>query len=249
MYYRYETHCHGSQCSACGASTTQEIVRAFHAEGYAGMILTDHFIRGNTAVDRSLPWDTKMHLFYNAYLEAKTVGDELDFDVIFGIEDGFGGGKEVLLYNIDLDFLLANPDMCEIPLEELVDRVHAHGGLVVQAHPYRNRGYINMSIPPRDDIVDGFEVYNANNRSPEENIQAFRLAQEKGLLMTSGGDVHSIKDHGLTMAGMAFPYRVRNGKEFVDALKQGDGRCIINGRVADPLSEESLQELEWKHYE
>lgn len=249
MYYLYETHCHGSQCSACAPSTTAEIVRAFHAAGYTGMVLTDHFIRGNTSVDRSLPWEVKMHLFYDAYLEAKVVGDELDFDVIFGIEDHFSGGKEVLLYGISLDFLLANPDMCDIPLEKLVERVHAYGGLVVQAHPYRNRGYINMDIPPRDDIVDGFEVYNANNGFPEENIQAFQLAKKSGLLMTSGGDVHSITDHGLTMAGIAFPYRVRTGKEFVDALKRGDGHCIINGHVIEQLHEENLKELEWKHFE
>lgn len=244
MPYLYETHCHGSQCSACGKSTTQDIVRAYHAAGYAGLILTDHFIRGNTAVDRSLPWDTKMRLFYDAYLDAKTVGDELDFDVIFGIEEGFGGGKEVLLYNIDLNFLLANPDMCEVSLDELVKRVHTYGGLVVQAHPYRNQSYINMDIPPRDDIVDGIEVYNANNGSPEENIQAFSLAQKRGLIMTSGGDVHKTVGDKLGMAGMAFPYRIRSGQEFVDALKRGDGRCVINGRVADPLDEECLKELE-----
>lgn len=241
MFYRYETHCHGSQCSACGKSSTQDIVRAFHHAGYAGLILTDHFIRGNTSVDRSLPWETKVRLYYDAYLEAKAVGDELDFDVIFGIEDHFGGGKEVLLYNIDLDFMLSNPDMCDIPLEELVQRVHACGGLVIQAHPYRNRSYIDMSIPPRDDIVDGFEVYNASNGSPEENIPAFRLAAEKGLLMISGSDTHSVTDRCLAMAGMAFPYRIRTGKEFVDAVKKGDGCCIVNGRIIHHLSEESFE--------
>ena len=156
--FRYETHCHCSQCSACGHSTSAEIVRAYHAAGYAGLVLTDHFIRGNTAVDRSLPWDTKVRLYYDAYLEAKAVGDQLDFDVIFGIEDHFGGGHEVLLYNIDLDFLLANPDMCDIPLEELIQRVHAWGGLVFQAHPYRKRRYIDETLPPRDDIVDGLFI-------------------------------------------------------------------------------------------
>lgn len=238
--FRYETHCHCSQCSACGHSTSAEIVRAYHAASYAGLVLTDHFIRGNTAVDRSLPWDAKVRLYYDAYLEAKAVGDQLDFDVIFGIEDHFGGGQEVLLYNIDLDFLLANPDMCDIPLEELIQRVHAWGGLVFQAHPYRNRSYIDLTRPPRDDIVDGFEVYNASNDTPEENLPAFRVAKEKGLLMLSGGDVHSVDAYALSLAGMAFPYRVRNGKEFVDGIRRGDGRCIINGQIVEQLNEKPL---------
>lgn len=238
--FRYETHCHCSQCSACGHSTSAEIVRAYHAAGYAGLVLTDHFLRGNTAVDRSLPWETKVRLYYDAYLEAKAIGDELDFDVIFGIEEHFGGGQEVLIYNIDLDFLLANPDMCDIPLEELIQRVHDWGGLVFQAHPFRNRRYIDMTRPPRDDVVDGFEVYNASNNSPEENLPAYRLAKEKGLLMISGGDVHFIEAFALSMAGMAFPYRVRNGKEFVDAILRGDARCIINGQIVEQVSEEVL---------
>lgn len=238
--FRYETHCHCSQCSACGHSTSAEIVRAYHAAGYAGLVLTDHFLRGNTAVDRSLPWETKVRLYYDAYLEAKAIGDELDFDVILGIEEHFGGGQEVLIYNIDLDFLLANPDMCDIPLEELIQRVHDWGGLVFQAHPFRNRRYIDMTRPPRDDVVDGFEVYNASNDSPIENLPAFRVAKEKGLLMLSGGDVHFIEAFALSMAGMAFPYRVRSGKEFVDAILRGDARCIINGQIVEQVSEEVL---------
>ena len=68
--FLYETHCHSSDCSHCACSTARELVRAYHAAGFAGMVLTDHFVTGNTAVDRSLPWDTKMRLYYQAYLEA-----------------------------------------------------------------------------------------------------------------------------------------------------------------------------------
>ena len=241
--FRYETHCHCSECSACGKSTAAELVRDYHAAGFSGFVLTDHFLSGNTAVDRSLPWETKIRLYYDAYLKAKAVGDELDFDVIFGIEHHFGGGHEVLIYNIDLDFMLENPDMCDISLEELIQRVHAWGGLVFQAHPYRNRGYIDLTRPPRDDIVDGLEVYNASNQCPEENLPAFHLAKEKGLLMLSGGDVHAIGANTATMAGMAFPYRVRNGKEFVEGIRQGDARCIINGEIVDQPNDKNLSEL------
>jgi predicted metal-dependent phosphoesterase TrpH len=146
MMYKYETHCHSSQCSRCGRSTSQELVKAYYEAGYAGLVLTDHFIFGNTAVPRDLPWETRMQCYYDAYLDACKAAEGLDFDVIFGIEHAYGDGKEVLIYGIDLSFLLSNPDIPELTLDELVDRVHAYGGIVVQAHPYRDRSYVNMSV-------------------------------------------------------------------------------------------------------
>lgn len=50
MLYRYETHLHCSRCSACATSSSQEMVRAYRKAGYAGFVLTDHFIHGNGVV-------------------------------------------------------------------------------------------------------------------------------------------------------------------------------------------------------
>ena len=187
MLYKYETHCHCSQCSACGRSTAQELVRAYHQAGYAGLVLTDHFIRGNTAVDRSLPWEDQMRSYHQAWLDAREAAEDLDFDVIFGIEHAYGDGKEVLIYGIDLAFLLANPDIPRLSLDELAARVHEYGGIVVQAHPYRNRSYVNMAVQPRADLVDGIEVYNVWNQ-PGEDKQALALSRQKPFILTSGGE-------------------------------------------------------------
>ena len=62
--YRYETHCHCSWCSACASSSPQEMAQAYYEKGYAGMVLTDHFLLGNTAVDRTLPWDQRMARYW-----------------------------------------------------------------------------------------------------------------------------------------------------------------------------------------
>lgn len=239
MYYRYETHCHCSECSACSRSTAAELVRAYHAAGYAGLVLTDHFIHGNTAVDRSLPWQKQMQQFYDAYLSAKAVGDELDFDVIFAIEDGYGAGKEVLIYGIDLPFLLANPDLPRLTLDELTDRVHSCGGIVVHAHPYRDRGYIDMSVEPRTDVVDGIEVYNLGNQ-PGEDRKALALADKGSYILTAGGDIHSAHDPRIGQAGIVLPYRVHNEKELVAALKRGDQGFLVGGVHLPVLKPEDL---------
>ncbi|MBQ8197936.1 MAG: histidinol-phosphatase, partial [Lachnospiraceae bacterium] len=122
MEYRYETHCHSAQCSACAISSAQALVHAYHAAGYAGLVLTDHFIFGNTAVPSSLPWQIRMERYYQAYLDAKAAAEGLDFDVIFGLEHAYGDGKEILIYGVELDFLLANPDIPRICLDEFVSR-------------------------------------------------------------------------------------------------------------------------------
>lgn len=239
MRYRYETHIHCSQCSACASSTAQEMVHTLHRAGYAGMVLTDHFIFGNTAVDRSLSWKTRMNRYYQAYLDAKAAAEGLDFDVIFGIEHAYGDGKEVLIYGVELPFLLANPDIPEISLDELVQRVHAQGGIVIQAHPYRDRHYVNMAVGPRADLVDGIEVYNACN-FPNENVQALGLARQKDYIITCGGDIHNASDPRIGNAGVALPYRVRDSLSFAEALKRRDHHYIVCGEIVSQIREEHL---------
>lgn len=239
MLYRYETHCHCSQCSACSVSSSGELVRAYKNAGYAGLILTDHFIYGNTAVDQSLPWRSRMRCYYEAYLQARIAAEGLDFDVIFGIEHAYGHGKEVLIYGIDLHFLLENEDIPELSLDELTKRVQEYGGILVQAHPYRNRSYVNMAVGPRADIVDGIEVHNVCNL-PGEDRQALELARTGNYILTSGGDIHNAADPRLGTAGIALPYRVRNERELVAALKKGDHRLIVSGNILSEVRPEDL---------
>lgn len=236
MLYRYETHCHSAQCSRCAHSSARELVLAFHQAGYAGLVLTDHFIHGNTAVDRSLPWEEQMRRYYGAFLEAKAAAKDLDFDVIFGIEHAYGGGQEVLCFGIDLDFLLENPDIPELSLEEFADRVHKYGGILIQAHPYR---YGGIEIPIPMDLIDGIEVYNAGNQ-PEKNVLALQKAGERDCILTSGGDIHASGESRVGAAGIALPYRVHDEKELVAALKRQDHQLIIHRRVIAKLREDLL---------
>ena len=43
MAYRYETHMHTMEGSACSSSTGAEMARAHKAAGYTGIFVTDHF--------------------------------------------------------------------------------------------------------------------------------------------------------------------------------------------------------------
>ena len=220
MLYRYETHCHSAQCSRCAHSTSAELVRAYHAAGYAGLVLTDHFVLGNTAVDRTLPWETQMQCYYDAFLQAQAAAKELDFDVLFGIEHACEG-SEYLCYGIDLEFLSSCPQIPTLSLTDFVARVHTYGGLVIQAHPFR---WAPAGTPLRLDILDGIEVFNAADR-PEAG-EASRQIADQAKILTAGGDIHRADDPRIGSAGILLPYRVSDGKALVAALRHHDHQLI-----------------------
>lgn len=234
--YRYETHCHANFCSKCAHSTPAEMVRAYQNAGFAGLVLTDHFIHGYTCVDQSLPWQARMERYYDAYLQAKAEGDKLDFDVIFGIEHAYGGGQEVLVYGIGLDFLLDHPEIETASLEEFAALVHQAGGILIQAHPYRYGGW---EVPLRPDLIDGVEVYNAGNDSLK-NRMALQKALEFGCIITAGADSHAAWEERVGDAGIMLPYRICDGQALVRALKNSDHLPVIHGHITEHLTEEAL---------
>lgn len=210
------------------------MAEAYFRAGYAGMVLTDHFLRGNSAVDRTLPWEEKMHRYYAAYEAAAAWGAARSFSVLFGLEHHYGDGKEVLTYGIDLPFLLENPGLHLLPLEEYADLVHRAGGFLSMAHPFRDRDYINMAVKPQPQFLDGVEIFNFYN-SEEENKKAAKFAKKHGLLPTSGGDEHRANGPSIGRTGLAFKTPVPTGKELVEALKSGKYGLIINGETV-PIS-------------
>lgn len=229
--YLYETHVHSLNGSLCGKCTPQELVRAYKQAGYTGFILTDHFVKGNTSVPRDLDWETRMRIYYDAYLEAKEEGDKLDFDVFFGIEHWYAKGKEILIYGIDLDFLLAQPELDTARIETYAELVHEYGGILVHAHPHRIRDYIDTDFMPRYDVCDGIEVYNAGDVD-EINELAVQDAIRLNKLMTSGGDVHKVIDEPkLGRAGVGFDRRLGDIHDFVKALKNGEGHIMFHGEM------------------
>ena len=73
--FLYETHMHTSEASACAVNTGAEMARAYKAAGYTGIIITDHFFYGNTAVDRKLPWRQWVERFCLGYEHAREEGE------------------------------------------------------------------------------------------------------------------------------------------------------------------------------
>ena len=187
MGFLYETHMHTTPASACGKSTGKEHVHFYRDIGFTGIIITDHFFRGNTGVDRSLPWEQRIDLYCRGYEEAREEGEKIGLDVFFGIEENHAG-DEYLIYGLDKAFLKAHPEMEHWTRRQQLEEVHRAGGCVIQAHPFRMRKYmdrIRVGLP----FCDGIEAANAGNE-PLDDARAIRLGREKHLVMTAGSDNH-----------------------------------------------------------
>ena len=230
MGYIYDLHVHSCECSKCASMTAREAVRAYKERGFAGFVLTNHFIRGNNCVPAGLPWAERMNYYRDAWLSALDEGEKLGLDVFFGIEEHYGFGQEILIYGISPDFTAENPDMCDIPPEELCARVRTAGGFTSHAHPFRVRDYITYPFRRMDvSALDGAEVLNAANTAREDEL-ALRFCRENGFMPTAGSDTHHVKRvlEGC-LCGMEFPRRLRDNADLAQMLFAGAGKPVCIG--------------------
>ena len=115
--FKYETHLHTKEGSACADSTGAQMVRAHYEAGYSGVIITDHFFNGNTTIPSNIPWEKRVDLLYAGYNNAVEAARNLPFSVFFGWEYA-DSGTEFLTYGLGKDFLLSHPDLLSWSVEK-----------------------------------------------------------------------------------------------------------------------------------
>jgi len=219
MICKYEMHIHTCPCSG-GGSDIRDHIDALIMKRYSGMVVTNHFFRGDNRIDRSLPWKEFVDAYRQDYLYGLEYAQEKDFDLLFGLEEHVGNGQEILIYGITPEVIEAHPELKMASAEKYAEVIHAEGGLVYQAHPYRARSYVSSPFPLNClDMLDGIEVYNAGNE-PEWNEQARMLANKFDLACIGGSDAHAIQTAGLS--GIATKERIRNNDDLIRVLKSKD---------------------------
>lgn len=219
--YVYETHLHTKEGSACGKASGADMARACKEAGYTGIIVTDHFFYGNTAVDRSLPWCDWVEAYCKGYEAAKEVGDRIGLQVFFGWEAGYNG-TDFLVYGLDKEWLLKHPEIKDASVKEQYQLVHRDGGIIIHAHPFREASYI-PEIRLYPDYVDGVEGRNASNGMPSYDRQAKEYADKYNFPMTAGSDIHNT---ALLGGGMAFPEKLWNIQDFINAVMNRKGKLL-----------------------
>ncbi len=80
--------------------------------------------------------------------------------------------------------------------DEVVEEIHAQGGLVYYPHPYKRRNEIPDAVLARVDVL---EVWNARGEAPGDlgcNARAAALAEQAGLARGAGSDAHFLWEIG-----------------------------------------------------
>ena len=225
--YKIETHLHTAEGSKCGWATGCEQAEARLMDGYSTIIVTDHFCRGNTRPERSLPWEEYIEQFCSGYEHAKARGDEIGITVLFGLEDNYPG-SEFLIYGLDKDWLLKHPDMRTWTPWEEYEHVHGDGGYMVQAHPFREASYLRGFglYPMYTDAVEGINAA----QTKAMNERAIWYAHQCDKPMTAGSDIHGIDTVG---GGMLVPHPIKTIEDYINLVKNREPYELIEKHRAE----------------
>lgn len=215
----YELHSHTNTASLCSLVEPEDFIKFYLDKGFSGMVITDHFYHGNTAVDRHLCWEVFVDEFCEGYRRAKREGDKHNFKVFFGFEQKFcDGNDEYIVLGISPEYLKAHPEIRDMARVPFFKQIREAGGFVIQAHPFRERYYIS-DIRLSLDYVDAIEVLNIGDKEMHSR-RAYEYAKNLRLPMTAGSDIHSIIDFPV-VAGVALENEVSTVEELISAIKEG----------------------------
>lgn len=230
--YLYETHMHTSESSACAKSTGAEMARAYKEAGYTGIIITDHFFYGNTAVNRDLSWREWVEQFCLGYEHAREEGEKIGLQVFFGWESGYRG-TEFLIYGLDKTWLLAHEEIRDATVEEQFRIVHEGGGIVCHAHPFREEDYIPeiRLYPAYVDAVEGVNAMHSSavsraHKNPLFNERALAYGRAHDLPFTAGSDQHTTVMIG---GGMVFKRKLQDIHDFTKAVLSREAVALLDG--------------------
>jgi predicted metal-dependent phosphoesterase TrpH len=163
MTRRFDLHVH-SYHSKDACNPPDELVSAALAKGLCGIAITDH--------DNC-----------DAHLQPHPISAPEGFLVVPGVEVSTAEGH-LLCIGTTL------PRLKGRPAKDVVEAIHAAGGIAIPAHPFDSwRAGIRPSVLDSLDI-DALEVFNAAVSSPKFNELAFAYAKSRGLSMTASSDAH-----------------------------------------------------------
>ncbi len=233
MSFLYETHLHTVEASACAKTAGRDYPSFMKRKGFDGIIVTDHFFNGNSCIPRDLPWRERVRRYCLGYEHALAAAVDMDFSVFFGVEFNFQG-DEYLLYGIGPDWLTEHPEIMDLGRRGVYEMVHEAGGIMVHAHPYRERGYLD-TIHLAPGVSDAVEVYNAGNED-YQNALDYVYAQELGVPMTAGSDIHHAVENPL--GGMLFERKLTSSLDYARAVMAGEGLpvCVTEQGIV-PVSQ------------
>ena len=220
----FELHAHTSECDLAAHASGAELVRLYHAAGYSGMVITDHYFATfyKWFVDE-LAGKTHREVMarrLKGYYAAREEGEKLGFTVLPGAEVRFDkspyGINDFLVFGCDEEFFLTAPRLNNLTSLEELNTVLPENACVVLAHPFR----VKMTVMDPTPLF-GIEAHNGLTE-PYRNAMAEDYARHFGKPVTSGSDCHH-PDH-TCKGGIETPCIIRTPRDLTDVLRSGEYR-------------------------
>lgn len=219
---RYELHAHTSECDLAAHATAAELVRLYHANGYDGMVITDHyFATFYKWFADELEGKTHREIMarrLKGYYAARNEGEKLGFTVLPGAEVRFNkspyGINDFLVFGCDEEFFLTAPRLNELTSLDELKAVLPENACVVLAHPFRVKMTVMDPAP-----LFGIEAHNGLTE-PFRNAMAEDYARHFDKPVTAGSDCHH-RDHACK-GGIETPHIIRTPRDLTDVLRSGE---------------------------
>lgn len=207
--------------SPCGRLSPDELVSGYLAAGYSGLVITDHLTATLPIFAGTTSWNERVARFFSGYHLACEAAEGSGLTVYPGFELTFSDfpGNDFLVYGIDEATMLGIPDPYHLEPAVFKRVANRHGGVVFQAHPFRNGG------PLGADLVDGVEVCNCNPRHDSQNHQAALFVRKHDLLTIGGSDAHQHED--IARGGISLPLLPASGRELARRLRTAPGEIEV----------------------
>ena len=209
-----DLHVHTSPASPCSSAPVDSLIREAKLIGLDGICLTDH-----------------NHLWPPDMIEE--LRQRHGFLVLAGNEITTNQG-DMLVFGLKRDIKGI------ITVEALREEVDRSEGFIIAAHPFR--GFLVVGVGqlglttraamerPLFRYVDGLEALNGRV-ADKENDFAREVASGLGLPVTGGSDAHLVEEVGI--CGTCFSSAIKNERELIEALKQGEYEPVIFRNKAD----------------
>ena len=215
--FKTELHVHSNEVSPCCDMPTPDIAERYVAAGYTTITVTDHFTPAFCREDGL--WQDRVEHFLSGYRRFREASAGRLF-VLLGFELRFEGyANDYLVYGLGADFLRGARELPFVSRREACERIHEAGGMIFQAHPFRN----GMTILPPEGL-DGIEILNAHNGHDSRNALAYAFAKHHGLRGIAGSDFHHT--YNANSAGIMTEDPITSEEELVNILRAGTYRTF-----------------------
>lgn len=200
----FDIHLHTRAYSVCSNMDPEDLLYRAVEIGLDGIALTEHGIRWPDHKVETLLSKTKtsnLVIIVGQEVACFENGRKQGHFLAFGVKESLGSN---------------------ISAQQLIQRVHGEGGVVIPAHPYKKSrigdGYYGLGDGVFDFDVDAIELYHPD-QDQEAWLRIREASKKLNLPLTGGSDAHELSAVGACTT--LFEDEIREESHFIEAIRTG----------------------------